>query len=277
MLRFAFSSNAFRKYSLKASAEAIARAGFEGIEIMCDQPHAWPEDLDHGTIRHIKKVLDREKLTISNLNAFMMCAVDSFHHPSWIEKDPDYRKIRVDYTIKCIELAGELGAKSISTEPGGPVKGISRRDAHALFIQGMEEVLPHGEKHDIMVLVEPEPDLLLETSDDYLHFATHFSSSHLGVNLDAGHFYCVGEDPSRVIMKLENHIGHIHLEDIPASREHRHVQLGHGAMDIKGILNTLENMAYTGFVTIELYPYLSDPLGAACRARDYLRKECAYE
>ena len=275
-MNFAFSSNAFRNFTLHDAAKAISRAGFSGIEIMCDRPHAWPDDLKGSDIENIKNILKDNNLAISNLNAFMMCAVESFHHPSWIENDPDYRMVRINYTIDCINLASELGASNISTEPGGPLNGMSKKDALEIFIQGIEMVLPHAEKKGIMLLVEPEPELLLETSDDFLNFMTHFSNKNIGLNLDAGHFFCVGEDPAQTVERLQQYTCHIHLEDIPSSREHKHIQLGDGGMDIPGILKSIENTGYKGFVTVELYPFLSDPAATAETAYKYLRKEWFY-
>ncbi|MBI4715797.1 MAG: sugar phosphate isomerase/epimerase, partial [Nitrospirae bacterium] len=84
-MKFAFSSNAFRKYSLEETIGILAGIGFDGIEIMADTPHAWPADLDAGARARIRKCLRDHGLEISNVNAFMMCAVKDFHHPSWIE------------------------------------------------------------------------------------------------------------------------------------------------------------------------------------------------
>ena len=74
----------------------------------------------------IRDHLDRHGLSISNVNAFMMNAVadprQPYWHPSWIEPDPHYRAIRREHTKRALVLAKELGAASIQTEPGGPLR-----------------------------------------------------------------------------------------------------------------------------------------------------------
>ena len=207
----------------------------------------------------------------------MMCKIKDFHHPSWIEQNKEYRKLRIDHTLACLDLAAELDAPTISTEPGGPVQGMAKDEALALFTQGLETVLPRAEHLGVTLLVEPEPDLLLETSDDYLDFASNFSSQALGLNLDVGHFYCAGEDPVEVIEKLMDHTCHIHLEDIAGSRKHHHLELGDGAMNIPAIIKAIDRSGYQGFVTVELYPFLSRPAATARRAREYLTEMCGYE
>ena len=106
-MKLAFSTNAYRDFSIEDSIHSISSAGYSGIELMCDEPHAFPP-LSLEKINSIKKILYKNNLEISNLNGFMMCAIQDFHHPSWIEKDPKKRQIRIQHTKNCIELAKGL-------------------------------------------------------------------------------------------------------------------------------------------------------------------------
>lgn len=272
-MNFSFSTNAFRKFTFEEAAMAVARAGYTGIEIMCDRPHAWPWDLTDSDVDRILRVLETHGLAIANLNAFMMCAVQDFHHPSWIEEDEDFRKVRVAYTKKCIDLAARLGAPTISTEPGGPLKGMnmSREKALETFARGLDQVLPLARDKGVMVLIEPEPDLLIQTSDEFLGFMAAFSHPNLGLNFDVGHFYCMGEDPAELVGKLEPYTCHYHLEDIPKTREHCHILPGQGGVDIAGVLEAVAQTRYRGYLTVELYPYLDNPGEAATLALAYLQ------
>ena len=275
-MKFSFSSNAFRKYSLSEAADAISDAGYTGIEIMCDTPHAYPPDLSAADIIAVKKKLDRKRLTISNLNAFMLCAIDDFHHPSWIEKNKDYRELRILHTLNCIDLAAKLGVRTISTEPGGPVNGMPRETALEIFMEGLSRVVPYAIEKGVVVLIEPEPELLIQTSDEFISFVDQFGHRGIGLNFDVGHFYCAGEDPAAKIKELKDYIYHFHLEDIPESREHRHILLGEGGIDIPGVLNAIEAIGYQGFVTVELYPYQDSAPAIARKARNYLQQVCGY-
>ena len=44
-----------------------------------------------------------------------------YWHPGWIDPDPHYRAIRREHTKRALQLAAELGAPHITTEPGGPL------------------------------------------------------------------------------------------------------------------------------------------------------------
>jgi sugar phosphate isomerase/epimerase len=277
-VKFAFSSNAFRKFSLDETIRILSGIGFDGIEIMADTPHAWPPDLSREDRVRIRKCLDDHGMEISNINAFMMCAVQDFHHPSWIEPDEAFRQIRIQHTIDSIYLAANLGAKTISTEPGGPLDSASLSDEGAwneslkLFIDGIRQVVPHARKAGVKLLVEPEPDLLIQRSGEFRCFMEEMDPEVVGMNFDVGHFYCVGEPPVGNIETMWPWIGHFHLEDIAHTREHHHLALGDGAIDLYEVLNAIHRKDYRGYVTVELYPYQEDPADVARRSLDYLKK-----
>ena len=273
-MRIAFSSNAFRKYSLLETIDILADAGYKGIEIMCDVPHAYPPDLNKESISGILQHLKERDMKISNLNAFMLTAIGDFHHPSWIEKDKAQRELRINHTIGCVRLAAELGVATISTEPGGPVDdmGMNRTEAMKLFIDGLNRVVEVAKPLGIKILVEPEPDLLIQTSDEFGEFIQQVDTENIALNCDLGHHFCVGENPCQVLEEFKDLIGHIHIEDIAASRKHVHVALGKGAMDFSAIFRTLKKIDYRGWITVELYPYDEDPGKTAANALDYLNK-----
>ena len=270
-MQFGFSTNAFREYELAEAIEAIADAGYDGVELLFDEPHLYPPNASDDEIDRVERVLDEHEIAISNGNAFMLTAIEDFHHPSFIEPDMDYRRQRINYTLAALETASALEIPHISIEPGGPIpEGKSREWAMDTFVDGLEEVADRAEVVDVDVLVEPEPDLLIETGDEFLELLERVDSDRVRCNFDAGHFYCVGEDPAELVGPLWEHTSHYHLEDIPTDRTHEHTQLGDGAMDIDGFLGALEDRGYEGFVTVELYPYEETPAETAREAMDYL-------
>jgi sugar phosphate isomerase/epimerase len=275
MIHFAFSTNAYLKYSFAEAVNRLARIGYRGVEVMADVPHAWPAYLLAEQKQGLRDALARNNLAISNVNAFMMHAINDarqkYWHPSWIEPDPHYRQIRIDHTKRALTLARELGAPCITTEPGGPVQpGESWSAALKCFVEGIKPVAEHAEKEGVLLLVEPEPGLLIETADQLLEFIRHIDSPAIGLNFDIGHAYCVKDDPATTIPRLAPYIRHIHLEDIAPTRVHHHLVPGDGAIDFAATLKAIQAMNYQGWVTIELYPYVDDPDEAATRALKYI-------
>lgn len=270
-MKFAFSSNAFLNRTLPETIGILSDLGYHGIEIMADVPHAYPLHFTDEDIRLTRELLARNGMEISNVNAFMHNADGDTYHPSWIEKDPAERTRRIDYTLRCIDLAAKLGAPHISTEPGGPLEGVSREEGLSYFLDGLRSVEDRARDRGIKILIEPEPGLLIERSSEFLDIYDALDPAVFGLNFDIGHFYCVGEDPAVLVPRLKDCTPHFHLEDIDSGRKHHHLMLGEGAMDIPGVLHTIEDTGFSGFVTVELYTYSDDAEGAAKRALQYLR------
>jgi sugar phosphate isomerase/epimerase len=166
-------------------------------------------------------------------------------------------------------LARELGAACITTEPGGPVEaGASWSGALELFVEGLKPVAEHAEAEGVLLLIEPEPGLLIETADQFLELMQHIDSPAVGLNFDIGHFYCVGEEPAPTVRRLAPYIRHFHLEDIAASRVHHHLIPGEGAIDFASTFQAIHDIGYQGWITVELYPYVDNPDHAARTARE---------
>ncbi len=270
-MKFAFSANAFRKYTLFETIDALKRCGYTGIEIMADVPHAFPAHLTQKDVTAIRNRLEAAQMEVSNVNAFMHHADGDTYHPSWIEPDPALRAKRVDYTLRCIDLASQLGARTLSTEPGGPLLGMTREEGLRLFKEGLMQVEERARRRGIRILIEPEPGLLIETSDQFLDLYRGLDPGVFGLNFDIGHFFCAGEDVPELVRRLKGCTPHYHLEDIASSRVHHHLALGTGAVPIHEVLGTIAETGFDGYVTVELYTYEDNPIQAAVDAMAYLK------
>ncbi len=266
-----YSTNAFVNFSLEESIDKIAALGFAGVEIMGDRPHLYPPDYDAAAVDALKKRLKSRRMKVTNINSFTLFAVGDTYLPSWIDPDPARRQIRIAHTLDCLEMASALGCASISVPPGGPPGGAERQKDMALFHRGIEAVAPDAERSGVRILVEPEPALLIENSSQFLEFVRGVGSEAVGINFDIGHFFCAGEDPCRAFELLFEWVGHVHLEDIAASREHNHLIPGYGAIDLPGVFSAMKRLGYSGDISLELYPYVDAPEAAGKESLDYLR------
>jgi sugar phosphate isomerase/epimerase len=267
-VKLAFSSNAFRSRTLEDTIATLAGIGYEGIEIMADAPHGWPPDVTPPKIDSIRRALNLHRLEVSNVNAFMMCAyrdprtgrAGTFHWPSWIDRDELTREARVRHTIACVDLAASVGARTVSTEPGGLLDGREWEEGCRLFAEGLSRAARRARERGVEVLVEPEPGLLLQRSGEYVDFVSRFADfGGVGLNFDMGHFFCVGEDPAALIRQVGRQARHFHLEDIAADRAHFHLPPGEGVMEYAAIFGALREIGYDDYLTGEFGVYRHAP------------------
>jgi sugar phosphate isomerase/epimerase len=275
MIELAFSTNAFKKSSLEQAIEAIARVGYRGVELMADVPHAYPQNMNAQRIAAVRQQIRDLGLVVSNINAFTLFACGDTYHPTWIEEDPAKRQTRIDHTLRSIELAHAFGSPTISLQPGGPLIGtaITRELAGERFAEGLGRVLPSAREAGVVLAIEPEPGLFIESSGEYLEFKNRYfkDEQFIRMNCDIGHLFCVGDEPEDVIRGMADQVAHVHLEDIGEDRVHQHLTPGKGAVDFPNIFAALGDIGYKGRVTVELYPYETTAAGVAKAAWDHLQ------
>jgi sugar phosphate isomerase/epimerase len=271
-VNLSFSSNAFRAHSLRETIGILSGLGYRALEIMADIPHAYPPQLAACQIESLRETLNRHHMQVANINAFTLHAQGDTWHPSWIDPDSGRRQQRIDHTRRCIDLAVQLGAPHISTEPGGPLPpGMHGETALEIFRDGLLAVEEQARRGGVRVLIEPEPGLLIETGDQFASFMAGLDPRVFGLNFDIGHFFCCGEDPARSILLLRQWIHHFHLEDIPATRVHQHLVPGEGVIDFRRVFAAMQAIDYRGHVTVELYTCADRPAEAAERSIRHLR------
>jgi sugar phosphate isomerase/epimerase len=276
MQALGFSTNAFKKYTLEQAIDSIARIGYGAVELMADLHHAYPTTFDARRRRDTLKRLHDRGLFVSNINAFTHFVDGDTYHPTWFEADPDRTQLRVDHTIRCIELAAEFGAATVSIQPGGPLitSELLMANAYDLFAENLAKCVETAQRCDVVIAIEPEPGLIIERASEYWRFKQRYfrDEPYVGMNCDIGHLFCVGENPASVIRTLHGEIAHLHIEDIGANRVHQHLTPGRGVIDFVEVFRALHEVDYAGSATVELYPYEATAAQVASAAFAHLQR-----
>lgn len=276
MQALGFSTNAFKKNSLDEAIDSIANIGYGAVELMADMHHAYPTTFDAKRRRDTLRRLHDRGLIVSNINAFTHFVDGDTYHPTWFESDPSRTQLRIDHTIRCIELAAQFGAPTVSIQPGGPLitSELLMESAHELFAENLAKCVETARRCDVVLAIEPEPGLIIERASEYWRFKQHYfrDEPYVGMNCDVGHLFCVGENPAQIIRELYGEIAHLHLEDIGGNRVHQHLTPGRGVIDFVDIFRALREVDYHGSATVELYPYEATAAEVAATAFTHLTR-----
>lgn len=274
-MKLAFSTNAYTRFSLTEALRDIKAAGFAGVEVLADIPHAYPGTVDSAAIR---KELESLKLAVSNVNAnctfgyWKDAPPEPYFEPSLISPNPKYRRDRTDLILKTLQFAHEIGAENISITSGRMLGGMPPAPAAKQLAESLRPILDAADKQHVNVGIECEPGLYLEYIAELREWIDLLNHPRFGANLDIGHSQVIGESIPQVVHLLGDRIWNLHVEDIPG-RKHYHLIPGEGTLDWDALRGALNEIKYQRYLTVELYTHTAGPQTAARKSFEFLFKK----
>jgi sugar phosphate isomerase/epimerase len=279
-MKLAFSTNAYTRFTLLEALRGIKRAGFSGVEILADVPHAYPDAITQPRISYVVQELETLELAVSNVNVncsfgyWKDAPPEAYFEPGLISPNPMHRADRTRLILKAIDFAKAIGAENVSITSGRMLGGMPPDRAAAQFAESIKPILDHAETVGVNVGIECEPGLFLEYVSELREWIDRLNHPRFGANLDIGHCQVIGESIPEAVRLLGDRIWNLHVEDIPG-RKHYHVIPGEGTLDWNALRDALEGIRYGRYLTVELYTHAADPQTAAEKSFEFLSQAFA--
>lgn len=260
-LRLSLSSFLYLNYPLVEAIRHTAAAGFAGIDIWGGRPHAYRRDLSDKEIAGLRRVLADEGLTVASF------IPAQFRYPTSLCSPNDtIRTDSVAYIQDSIDTAAALGAPVVSVCPGHTLYGQTVEDGLARLSDSLSAIAEFAAGKNVRVAIEPadkyETDLL-STCAASLKLVNQLGYANLGVLLDNGHAYVVGEPAEEAVSLLGNKLFHVHIDDNNGLRD-QHLVPGEGSFNFPSFIMALHRAGYGGLLGVELgWDYTIDPDPAA--------------
>ena len=278
-MKLAFSTNAYTRFPLVDALRGIRAAGFDGVEILADEPHAYPPKIDAALVDTVRRTLDETGLAVSNINCncsfgyWKDAPPEPYFEPSLISPIERYRADRIAMIKTTLDFAAKVGASNISITSGRCIGGMPPDKAAIQFAESIKPVLDHAERVGVEVGIECEPGLFLEWAAELRDWIDRLGHPKFGANLDIGHSVVMGETIEDAVGTLAGRIWNLHVEYLPG-RKHYHLVPGDPAdtLDWAGLKTALADVGYDHFATVELYTMTADPHEAARQSLAFLRR-----
>ena len=251
------------RYPLEKSFELAAKYQYDAVEIGGFRPHAFPLDILRGGAEKIRTLSERYQLPIISY------APENTGSPySLVFEDPDLNQESLEYFKRSLEAARAIGSQYCMFACNHPGYGRLESDVRRLFIDNIKILAEHAEKIGQMIILEPVTPYegtILVTSDD-LHWAiSSVNSPMVKGMLDLACPLIAREPMVEYFNKCGSDIRHIHFIDATIDSED-HLIPGDGQMDFPGIIRTLKEVGYDGYLSLELFTrYQTEPEYAAAR------------
>jgi sugar phosphate isomerase/epimerase len=231
-------------YPLDEAIRRIAVIGYDGVEIGCAAPHAWPAYLSKERRAELRNLLEA-----SGLQAVSLLPTPGggpgFNPASPL---PEEREATVRYYNEVIDLASDLGAKKVLYIAGWQIFGTSRQQAWDRTKNCLDQIASHADKKGITIVVEPTAAAtnLIETADDAMELMRSVARDNVKVMFDTFHALYRNEIPADYVRAMRDDLVHIHVSDS------NRVIPGEGRVDWIGLMQALNECGYDGYLTMEI-------------------------
>src|SRR5688500_12286315 len=276
-MKLAFSTNAFTRFPLTDAIAAIKEAGYDGVEILADPPHAYPDSIDAALTANVLRMLEKTGLAVSSVNAncsfgyWADAPPEPYFEPSLISPNPKHRADRTRLILRALEFAKDVGAANVSITSGRMLGGMPPEPAAKQFAESIRPILDRADQLGVNVGIECEPGLYLEFVGELREWIDRLGHPRFGANLDVGHSQVIGESIPDAVRLLGDRIWNLHVEDIPG-RKHYHLIPGEGTLDWQSLKRALLDVGYDRFLTVELYTHWQNPQEAADKSYQFLSR-----
>lgn len=267
-----YNTNGFAHHRLADAIEVLHVLGFGGVALTPDVAHLDVFDPDHASqvvaVKHQLSIC-RMDVVIETGARFVLDAHRK-HYPSLLTLDG--RGKRLDYLIRCVDLAAAMGAEVCSLWSGHNTDDLPEEHVWDLLLEGLEKVVAHGEACGVTIAMEPEPGMFIETLDEFLRLSQFLVGRRFGLALDVGHLMVTGETPiGDQIRRVGPHLATVAIEDMVAG-VHDHLPFGQGDIDFAEVFDALSDVGYDGLVSVELSRASPNAVAEAKSAWNFLHK-----
>ncbi|GHD04817.1 EboA domain-containing protein [Zhihengliuella salsuginis] len=266
-----YGTNGFTDHPLPVALELLAEQGYGAVALTLGHPHLDPfaEDLD-ARLRGLRSRLDELGLrVVVETGTRFLLDPRRKHRPALVD---EHAESRLDFLRRAVDIARALDAECVSFFSGVLPDGVSAETGWERLTRRLPGVVEHARASGVVLAVEPEPGMLVETVADALRLRAALGDPDcLRLTVDIGH--CVVVEPGGVrgaLLEAGRLLANVQLDDM-RSHAHEHLPFGEGIVDLPLALATLAELDYRGVAAVELPRHSFDAPGLAERSLAALR------
>lgn len=281
------------------AVRAIGELGFQGVEMIVFTDKDLTEYYTPAKIRELRDLISSYHMEISEFVLYQYCA-EGLESLNCAKRDA-----ALELVARAATVAKELGSPAINIVSHwveglqAPiayppsyihpyVPGIDRVDAKLRmtlpamidwkavwdnYVQSVAACAETAAQHDLLFTIEGHAHVIVSGTDAMLRLFDTVPSPSLGVNFDTAWHLMQREYLPMSIGKLGSRIKHVHVRDADGNLDYN-LPPGQGITDWHGVVTALQQVGYTGFLSLELGQY-REPGRYAAEAKRYLERVLA--
>ena len=231
-------------YPFEETVRRIAKIGYDGLELGCAQPQAWPYYLGREERMQMRRILKEHQLAVSS----MLPAPGGGPGGNIASSCEKERCWTVQYWKDCIDLGLEIGdCQTLLCVCGWYSYGTRQKDAWSWAREGITQVAEYAADSGVTLMLEPTAcdSNLVESCEDAISMMEEIGMDNVKLMFDTTHALYRNEVPSDYIYQMGKNLKHVHMADYDRKAP------GTAGCDFVAIMQALKDVGYEGYVTME--------------------------
>jgi sugar phosphate isomerase/epimerase len=265
--KYSICNEVFEKWDFAESCKAIRQAGYAGIEIAPFTLAESVDDISAARRRELRGIMHSEGVTFAGLHWLLLT-------PKWLQvvtADRGIRERSWAYFRKLIDFCADLGEKGVMVL-GSPKQrtsqGNTAAEATKNLKEGLASVAAHAGERGVIIALEPlasKDTDVVNTLDQSARIVKEIGNPAVQTMFD---FHNTADEREPLDALVKRHYGairHVHVNEMDG----RHP--GTGNFDFRPVFQTLADLKYSRWVSLEVFDFKPGPVEIANAAMSYFR------
>ncbi len=246
-MKIAYGTYAMPTVPLEEAFPALARMGYDGVEIFIGSTHlgATPDQMDSARRKQLRDLLRRD-----NLGVPAIMQTGGLYTPSVEEQEAKLERMRL-----CAQLARDLGID----EPPILALGFGGKEEDWDEIKNhMVDLLNHyaqvAEQEDFLIAGEAHYGAAVDRTERIVWLLETVNHPRVRLHFDIVHLFLAGEPIEDAVKTLVPYTIHTHITDAikHADGTLELLLLGQGELDATTYLRAMDEAGWDEFITLEV-------------------------
>lgn len=254
--RFSVCNEIYKDFKFQDACRHMKHLGYEGIEIAPFTLAESPREISQSDRKEYRRIMAEEGLSFVGLH-WLMVSPEGLHVTTG---DTTQRAKSWQHIHDLVDLCADLGQHGVmvfgSPKQRNTVGGMPPQEAVGIFTEELAKVAPHAQEQDVRILVEALPKSqsdVINTLDEAMSVVRAIGSPAVQTMFDTHNAEDETEPHSELIRKYFRHIAHVHVNEMDGREP------GTGDYDFKSLLETLLELNFNGWVSLEAFDFSRDP------------------
>jgi sugar phosphate isomerase/epimerase len=267
-MKFGICNETWQGWDFDATCEAIAAAGYDGVEVAPFTLDDDPRNLTESAAKQFGSAARAAGLEVIGLH-WLLVKPAGMHLTT---PDEQVRKNTIEFARHLARLCAAMGGTIMvwgSPKQRNIAEGESREEAHRRAADAMRQICQTAGPLGVTIAMEPlgpAETNFLTTAEETVNFIRAVDHPACRLHLDVKAMSSEAKPIPQIIRDSKDYLAHFHAND-PNRRGP-----GFGDVKFEPIAEALREVKYGGYVSVEVFDYSPDPQTIAIKSIEYLRK-----